>query len=74
MKNECNCNQGRTPPCYCATQHEKSDQYFKWFLLFAALYFLIHIAVAVAAEPVIINQPSGGQTVCIVQGSYIVCY
>jgi hypothetical protein len=54
--------------------HEKNDKWFKIFLLCAAAYFLIHIAVAVAAEPVIINQPGGGQTVCIVQGSYIVCY
>lgn len=30
------------------TKHQKSDVYFKWFLLFVALYFLGHIAVAVA--------------------------
>lgn len=29
---------------------------------------------ALATQPIIINQPDGGQTVCIVQGSYITCY
>ena len=30
------------------TNHQKSDKYFKWFLLFVALYFLGHIAAALA--------------------------
>ena len=52
----------------------KKDLYIKLLLLFTALYFLLHMVVALAAEPVIINTPTGGQTVCIVQGGYIVCY
>jgi hypothetical protein len=33
------------------TKQEKSDKYFKWFLAFAALYFLGHIlASAVQAQ------------------------
>jgi hypothetical protein len=27
-----------------------------------------------ADETIIINDPRGGQTVCIVQGPYVVCY
>ena len=27
-----------------------------------------------ASQTIIINEPSGGQTVCIVQGSYVTCY
>jgi len=27
-----------------------------------------------AAETIIINQPNGGQTVCISQGGYMTCY
>ena len=30
------------------TNHQKSDRYFRWFLLFAALYFLGHIVAALA--------------------------
>lgn len=71
---ECNCNQGRTPPCNCASQHDKSDRYFKWLLLFAAVYFLGHMVAAIAAEPVIINTPDGGQRVCIISGGYVTCY
>jgi hypothetical protein len=56
------------------TQHQKSDRYFKWLLLFAALYFFMHIVVAMAAEPVIINTPDGGQRVCVVSGGYVTCY
>lgn len=56
------------------TNHQKSDKYVKWLLIFAALYFLLHAIAAIAAEPVIINQPDGGQTVCIISGSYITCY
>ena len=29
---------------------------------------------AFGAETIIINDPRGGQTVCIVQGSYVTCY
>jgi hypothetical protein len=48
----------------------------KFFLLFVWLFFLAHIAVALAGDDgiIIINQPNGGQTVCITQGSYVVCY
>ena len=30
------------------TQHAKSDKYFKWFLVFAVAYFLIHIGMGLA--------------------------
>jgi hypothetical protein len=56
------------------TNHQKSDKFIKWVLIFAALYFLGHMIVAVAAEPVIINQPDGGQRVCIISGGYVTCY
>jgi len=56
------------------TKHEKSDKYVKWLLIFAALYFLLHMVSAMAAQPVIINQPDGGQRVCIISGSYVTCY
>jgi hypothetical protein len=56
------------------TNHQKSDKYVKWLLIFAALYFLGHVIAAVAAEPVIINQPDGGQRVCIISGGYVTCY
>ena len=69
----CNCNQGRTP-CDCQRTYERGDKVFKWVLLFAALYFLGHIVHALAAEPVIINTPDGGQRVCIVSGGYVTCY
>jgi len=47
----------------------------KLFLVFVWLFFLAHIAAALADDNiVIINQPSGGQTVCVMQGSYVVCY
>lgn len=42
------------------TKHQKSDLYFKWFLLFVALYFLGHIAAALA-------QPVPSPTVPIIQ-------
>jgi hypothetical protein len=47
--------------------------FIKLLLLFTALYFLLHIAAALA-NPVVINQPDGGQKVCIVNGQYITCY
>lgn len=46
----------------------------KYFLVFVWLFFLAHIVSALADETVVINQPDGGQKVCIVQGSYITCY
>ena len=48
----------------------------KYFLVFVWLFFLAHIAAALAGDDgiLIINQPNGGQTVCITQGSYVVCY
>ena len=30
------------------TKHQQSDRYFRWFLIFAALYFLGHIIHALA--------------------------
>jgi hypothetical protein len=36
---------------------------------------LFGIAISARSEgTVIINQPNGGQTVCIMQGGYVVCY
>lgn len=55
-------------------KHYRSDKWFKWFLFFVAMYFLGHIASALAAQPIIINQPDGGQKVCIVSGGYVTCY
>lgn len=42
-------------------------------LLFTALLTCATLVQA-QATPIIINQPDGGQTVCIVQGSYVTCY
>jgi len=55
-------------------KHEQSDKWIKWLLIFTAVYFLGHIAHAVAAQPVIINNPDGSQRVCIVDGRYITCF
>ena len=55
-------------------QECKWDRYVKWLLLAMIIYFGTHIYVALAAEPIIINQPDGGQRVCIVSGGYITCY
>ena len=47
----------------------------KFFLLFVWLFFMVHMAAALANDSIIvINQPNGGQTVCVYQGSYVVCY
>jgi hypothetical protein len=51
----------------------KSDRYIKMLLIFAALYFLGHIAAAMA-QTTIITLPDGGQRVCIMQNGYLVCY
>jgi hypothetical protein len=71
-----NCNQGRD--CDCKgdnmTKHDRSDKWVKWLLIFSALYFLGHMVSAVAAQPIIINQPDGGQKVCIVSGGYVTCF
>lgn len=53
--------------------HQKSDRFFKWFLVFAALYFLVHVGVA-SADTILINQPDGRQTICVIVGSVIQCY
>ena len=55
-------------------QESKWDKYVKWLLLFAVIYFGAHVYIALAAEPVIINLPDGGQRVCIVSGGYVTCY
>lgn len=53
----------------------KWDRYVKWLLIIMILYFGAHIYNALAqTTPVIINQPDGRQTVCIVDGRYITCY
>ena len=71
------CNQGRN--CTCTgedytSKHDRSDKWFKWLLVFTAVYFLAHGVYALAAQPVIINLPDGGQRVCIVSGGYVTCY
>ena len=53
----------------------KWDRYVKWLLIVMILYFGAHVYNALAqTTPVIINQPDGRQTVCIVDGRYITCY
>jgi hypothetical protein len=51
----------------------KSDKFIKWVLIFALVYFLLHIVVAVA-QTTIVTLPDGGQRVCIMQNGYVVCY
>jgi hypothetical protein len=50
------------------TQHQKSDKYFKYFLLFVALFFLAHIGYALAQTvPPTIQCTSNGM-------GTIICY
>ena len=49
------------------------DRLFKVFLAFVALYFLGHIGYALA-DTVLINQPDGRQTICVIVGSVVQCY
>ena len=44
------------------SKHDNSDKYFKWFLLFAFLYFLGHFIASVAHA-----QPVPSPTVPIIQ-------
>lgn len=39
------------------TKHEKSDRYFKWFLIAVALYFLVHIGIAAAQQSPTVPAP-----------------
>lgn len=39
------------------TKHEKSDRYFKWFLVAVALYFLVHIGIAAAQQSPTVPAP-----------------
>jgi hypothetical protein len=56
-------------------QEAQWDRYVKWLLIIMVLYFGFHMYNALAqTTPVIINTPTGGQTVCIVDGRYITCY
>lgn len=55
------------------SNHQRSDRYFRWFLVFAALYFLVHIGIA-AADTILINQPNGDQTICMIMGNIVQCY
>jgi hypothetical protein len=50
------------------------DKYVKWLLIAMIIYFGGHIYHALAAQTVVINTPTGGQTVCIVDGKYISCF
>lgn len=50
-----------------------NEKFIKWLLLFAALYFLGHIGYALA-DTVLINQPDGRQTICVIVGTVIQCY
>lgn len=54
--------------------YHKWDRYIKWLLIVMVLYFGFHIYNALAETPIIINQPDGGQRVCIVQGGFVTCY
>lgn len=55
--------------------YHKWDRYLKWLLTIMILYFGFHIYNALAqSTPIIINQPDGGQKVCIVDGRYITCF
>jgi len=54
-----NCNQGRNCTCTC---HQRSDRWFRWFLLFAALYFLGHMVYALADTTVF--TPDGKVVTC----------
>lgn len=50
-----------------------NDKFIKFLLVFTALYFLLHIANALA-DTYIATTQTGGQVVCIVNGQYITCY
>lgn len=50
-----------------------NDKFIKFLLAFAALYFLGHIGYALA-DTVLINQPDGKQTICVVVNNIIQCY
>jgi hypothetical protein len=55
--------------------YHKWDRYIKWLLIVMILYFGFHIYNAMAqSTPIIINQPDGGQKVCVVDGRYITCF
>jgi len=56
------------------TKHQKSDRFIKYLLAFTALYFLIHIGIAAADSTIIINEPNGGQMVCINQRGVVTCF
>ena len=55
-------------------EHHKMNTFIKVLLFLGAMYFLGHIGYALSAETIIINQPNGGQTICIVQGAFVTCY
>ena len=50
-----------------------NEKFIKFLLVFAALYFLVHIGVALA-DTVLINQPNGEQTICVIVGNIVQCY
>ena len=50
-----------------------NDKFIKFLLVFTALYFLVHIGYALA-DTVLINQPDGKQTICVVVNNIIQCY
>lgn len=50
-----------------------SDKLFKLFLALVAIYFLGHIGYALA-DTILINQPDGRQTICVVVNNIIQCY
>lgn len=45
----------------------------KLFLIFAWLYFMLHIGAAVA-DTILINSPDGRQTICVIVGTVVQCY
>ena len=54
-------------------QEKKWDRIATWLLVATVIYFGCHIGYALA-DTIIINQPNGGQTVCIMQNGVVTCF
>jgi len=50
-----------------------SDTLVKWLIIFTFIYLACHVGYAMA-EIIVINQPGGGQTVCIMQAGVVTCF
>lgn len=53
---------------------KQKDTFIKCLIVFALLYLALHVGLALSAQSIVINTPTGGQTVCIVDGQYVTCY